>query len=574
MDGTQTPGINFNSIDGLTTVSATSISINGSTINLGNYIPYVGAVSNPDFNTKILRNIGNAVNPQDAVALSQLGSYIPYTGAVSNPDFNTRRLTNIGDALAVNDAVSLQQLNAYQPNTITNGAGTVYAACGLTNLTLQADATGFINIGSVIDCSGNKIINLSNPTNLQDAVNLQTLNAFRPSSIINGITSVVCDGTNVTNNIGNSSWIHSDSALTLFDSASVRYFTIGWPSLSNDLSFSNVAGTGKFIFNGEVDVNSNKIINLANGTASGDAVNFGQLSTISSLITPLPAGSIQGSYIVYNGTSYVNNTDPVYLGSSPGKTGSGSINIGSLAGLFSSTAERIAMGTTAGYDSQATNCIAIGRGAGNNGQLESAIAIGYGAGRSVQGRNSIAIGLEAGYTNQHASTIIINGTGSTLNSAVAAATYVAPIRQVPTAESDPRQLMYKLDTKEIIYNQTIIFNVTIIGQATADPNATVPLVYFAPTGVKPSFGGFTCTVARAAQGRYTLTFPAGSNPNFGTFTTITTGVNSEITTPVGGSKIVTARYTTSNTVDICYVNADAAFTDLQLAERISLRIEF
>jgi hypothetical protein len=347
---------------------------------------------------------------------------------------------------------------------------------------------------------------------------------------------------------------------------------------------TNAAGTSLFTINTTTptincltttSMNSNKITNLANGTVSGDAVNFGQLSTISSLIpAALPAGSVQGSYIVYDGTSYVNNYNVVYLGNSPGKTGTDSINIGNLAGSGSSTGLRIAIGSLSGFTSQAAYCISIGTTAGNSGQNESAIAIGTGAGELNQGKYAIAIGNSAGASNQHPSSIIINATGVALNSAVSTATYIAPIRQVPIAESDPRQLMYKLDTKEIIYNETIIFNVLIIGQATADPNATVPLVYFAPTGVTPSFGGFTCTVARAAQGRYTLTFPAGSNPNFGTFTTVTIGTNSEITTPVGGSKISTARITAINTVDICYVNADAAFTDLQLAEKISLRIEF
>jgi ribosomal protein S16 len=589
MDGTQTPGINYNSIDGLTTVSANSIIINGSTINLASYVPYVGATTNVDLNTKLLRNIGNAISPQDAVAFSQLGTYVPYTGATSNVnlnakqlknilnasdpqdavafsqlgtyvpysgatsnvDLNTRLLTNIGDGVSNNDAISLQQLNAKRYDTIQNGAASVYVNCGLSNLTLQATAAGRVDIGTRVRIW---------PTDT-DAIDTFEVRNFSGASKFY-VDTTAGNRSQFTTALTVRTSANATAAFDVKDSALTSLFTINTTTPTiNCLTTTSM--------------NSNKITNLANGTVSGDAVNFGQLSTISSLIpAALPAGSIQGSYIVYDGTSYVNQTSPVYLGASPGKTGSGSINIGSLAGLFSSATDRIAMGTSAGYDSQATTCIAIGSGAGNNGQLESAIAVGYEAGRSVQGRNSVAIGAFAGYANQHASSIVINATGVALDSAVSAATYIAPIRQVPTAESDPRQLMYKLDTKEIIYNQTIIFNVLIIGQATADPNATVPLVYFAPTGVRPSFGGFTCTVARAAQGRYTLTFPAGSNPNFGTFTTVTIGTNSEITTPVGGSKISTARITAINTVDICYVNADAAFTDLQLAEKISLRIEF
>ena len=312
---------------------------------------------------------------------------------------------------------------------------------------------------------------------------------------------------------------------------------------------------------------------MANGTASGDAVNFGQLSTISSLITPLPAGSLQGSYIVYNGTSYVNNTDPVYLGAAPGKTGSGSINIGALAGASSNTAERIAMGTTAGYDSQATNCIAIGYGAGNLTQLESAIAIGYEAGKTSQGRNSVAIGYRAGYTSQHASSIIINATGSTLNSAVSTATYIAPLR-ITTSENTSsirnKVAQYDTLTKELRYSGTTIFNVIVIGLG-----AVAPSVSFMPTGFPIDLFGFTftCTVVRNSIGDYTLTFPASSGPNLLT-ATITTGVNALITAPVTGSKIVTAIATASNTIRINYVFANVAFTDLASGEFISLRIEF
>lgn len=613
MDGTQTPGINYNSIDGLTTVSANSIIINGSTINLASYVPYVGATTNVDLNTKLLRNIGNAISPQDAVAFSQLGSYIPYTGAVSNPDFNTRRLTNIGDALTVNDAVSLQQLNAYQPNTIINGAGTVYAACGLNDLTLQADAIGFINIGSIIDSRGNAIINLPNPTNLQDAVNLQTLNAFRPSSIINGTTSVVCDGTYVTNNIGTSFWTFSDYFLALSDSANARFFNIGWAALTDNLTFNNIAGTNKFVFNGhmtinsvvnEVDtfdvtnaagtslfrintttptincltttsMNSNKITNLANGTVSGDAVNFGQLSTISSLIpAALPAGSVQGSYIVYDGTSYVNNYNVVYLGNSPGKTGTDSINIGNLAGSGSSTGLRIAIGSLSGFTSQAAYCISIGTTAGNSGQKESAIAIGTGAGELNQGKYAIAIGNSAGASNQHPSSIIINATGVALNSAVSTATYIAPLRVTTSDNSSTirnKVAQYDTLTKELRYSGTTIFNVIVIGPS----SGTTPIVSFMPTGFPIDLFGFTftCTVVRNAIGDYTLTFPASSGPNLLT-ATITTGVNALITSPVGGSKIVTAIATASNTIRINYVFANVAFTDLAAGEFISLRIEF
>lgn len=548
MDGTQTPGINFNSIDGLTTVNATTITVNGSTINLDSYIPYVGAVSNPDFNTKILRNIGNAVNPQDAVAfsqlgtyvpytgatsnvnlnakqlknilnasdpqdavaLSQLGSYIPYTGAVSNPDFNTRRLTNIGDALAVNDAVSLQQLNAYQPTTIINGAATVYAACGLTDLTLQADATGFINIGSIIDCRGNSIINLAAAINAGDAVRYDQLPAALPLTTTQG-SYVIYNGTSYINNSTNS---------------------INLGAYSNGTATSSI-NIGEYAGYGNTSANSH-IVNIGQSTGSS-----GQ------------------------------NSQTVAVGSNAGATnqGFGSVAIGyrsqrtNTVGSFGS----VSIGSLAGTNDVGNNCVGVG---------------GY-AGYTSQGNNAVAIGYQAGYNNQSTNTIIINATGSQLNSAVSSATYVAPVRILTNSIVSPqiynKLAHYNTLTKELSYSGTTIFIVNIAGIATVDPSVVAPSAAFMPIGVPQDLFGvaFAAAVVRNSRGDYTLTFPASSNPNFTVAATnITTGVNSPITSPVGGTKVVTAWATAVNVININYVFAATSYTDLQLGEYISLRIEF
>ena len=78
-------------------------------------------------------------------------------------------------------------------------------------------------------------------------------------------------------------------------------------------------------------------------------------------------------------------------------------------------------------------------------------------------------------------------------------------------------------------------------------------------------------VARASQGVYDITFPSASSPNFGTYTTITTGMNTAI---VVGSDMITAFVTALNIIQVNYVLANVAFRDLQLDVRISLRVEF
>jgi hypothetical protein len=255
MDGTQSPGINYNSIDGLTAINANSISINGSTINLNSYIPYVGAIQNPDFNTKQLKNISigtlstdaasvgqipsiaglvpytlavsnvdlnakqlkniaNATNPQDAAAFSQIPSItglVPYTLAVSNVDLNAKQLKNLADATDLQDAITLSQQASYRYDTIQNVAGDCYVNCGLSNLTLQAGPIGTINI-------------LSRTT-------------IQPTS----------NGTDIfkVKNAAGTSIFHVDT-------------------LTSAISCNTV-----------VNVNSNKIINVSNGTTTFDAVNTG-----------------------------------------------------------------------------------------------------------------------------------------------------------------------------------------------------------------------------------------------------------------------------------------------------------
>lgn len=597
MDGIQTPGINYNSIDGLTTVNATTISINGSTINLNSYIPYVGAVSNPDFNTRRLTNIGNAINPQDAVAFNQLGSF--RQSSIVNG--STSVVCNaIGD-IENRFSTIINIANSVICSAETQGSKILFGQ-GITLYTPQPTPVlcGFINPNSagVLDIFGSTTLNLTGGTTLK----ITAPTVFIVGTISSNASQIknIADGTLNTDAI-TLQQLNNKSYDTIQNGAGDVFVNCGLIDLT-----LQAGPIGKIEIGSLIDCNSNTISNLAAAINAGDAVRFDQLPAA------LPGATVQGSYVIYNGTSYINNsTNSINLGAYSNNTAVSSVNIGEYAGAGNTSATQwiVNIGQSTGSSGQASQATAVGAFAGAVNQAAGNVAIGYlaqnrnsalfkfnsvhigtvagkenygkysvgvgaAAGEVSQSDYAVAIGAFAGRNNQHTSSIIINATGADLNSGANAATYIAPIRQVPTAESDPRQLMYKLDTKEIIYNQTIIFNVLIIGLALLDPDATLPLVYFAPTGVRPSFVGFTCTVVRTAQGRYTLTFPAGSNPNFGTFTTVTIGTNSEITTPVGGSKISTARITAINTVDICYVNADAAFTDLQSAEKISLRIEF
>ena len=597
MDGIQTPGINYNSIDGLTTVNATTISINGSTINLDSYIPYVGAVSNPDFNTRRLTNIGNAINPQDAVAFNQLNSFTQSSIVNGSTSVVCNAIGDIENRFStiVNIANSVICSAETQTNKILFGQAITLYTPQPTPL-----ICGFINPNSagVLDVFGDTTLNLSGGT---------TLRVTAPTVFIDGTIS--SNGSQIKNIADGT--LNSD-AITLQQLNNKRYDTIQNGAADvfvncglNDLTLQ-AGPIGKIEIGSLIDCNSNTISNLAAAINAGDAVRFDQLPAA------LPGATVQGSYVIYNGTSYINNsTNSVNLGAYSNATATSSVNIGAYAGAGNDALDslNVNVGQSTGSSGQTSQATAVGafagavnQGAGNvaigysaqksNSALfkfnsvhigalagfenygKYCVGIGYEAGEVSHGDYAVAIGSFAGRTNQSTNTIIINATGADLNSAVSTATYIAPLRITTSDNSSTicnKVVQYDTLTKELRYSGTTIFNVIVIGL----PSTTTPVVSFMPTGFPIDLFGFTftCTVVRNSIGDYTLTFPASSGPNLLT-ATITTGVNALITSPIGGSKIVTAIATGANTIRINYVFANVAFTDLAGGEFISLRIEF
>jgi hypothetical protein len=160
----------------------------------------------------------------------------------------------------------------------------------------------------------------------------------------------------------------------------------------------------------------------------------------------------------------------VAIGSSAGATsqGTNAIAIGSNAGNSSQTNSAIAIGTQAGQTSQATQCIAIGvlaqttspAGnaigigllAGNTRQSTNAVAIGTQAGQNNQGNFAVALGFQAGQTAQHASSIIINASGTALNSVQGNSTYIRPLRNLAGTVTGFSNVYYNPTTGELAYS--------------------------------------------------------------------------------------------------------------------------
>jgi len=196
--------------------------------------------------------------------------------------------------------------------------------------------------------------------------------------------------------------------------------------------------------------------------------------------TNLPDGRCFSDYLFWDGNEWKNGDfdrgKKIHIGCNSGETGQqsnaiaiglnsgkegqqlSSIAIGTSAGEGNQFNNSIAIGTNAGKNNQGTannfpgNSIAIGNNAGVLNQKRGAIAIGVNSGQNNQGLNAISIGSFAGGETAHDNTIILNASGSSLNSESGKRFYVNPIRETNNIVSpNLNQLYYNPFTREILY---------------------------------------------------------------------------------------------------------------------------
>jgi hypothetical protein len=160
------------------------------------------------------------------------------------------------------------------------------------------------------------------------------------------------------------------------------------------------------------------------------------------------------------------------------------VAVGAFAGEIRQNTNAIAIGYIAANEDQGDHAIAVGVNSGGQRQgsygaafgVEAAyrdqgvraLALGYQAGAFSQGVESVAIGKGAGHTNQHANSLILNASGTNLNSDGANRFYVDPIRSATTTGNI---LQYNTTTKEIIYSNTI--NANTVGYHTGDVKGSI-----------------------------------------------------------------------------------------------------
>ena len=177
---------------------------------------------------------------------------------------------------------------------------------------------------------------------------------------------------------------------------------------------------GSAIIRGGLNMNGNVISNLANGSASQDAVTYSQLQAVNNQLN----GNISGSYVPYTGansnvnlgthslstTGYVNagnfnvssNGAYLYDGVQALKLakGTGTVYWNTLVGKAIGNAAanyQTAIGYNAGSLSSGNYSTSVGSFAGNNGYGNYQTSVGYFAGAQNHGLHSISMGYLSGY---------------------------------------------------------------------------------------------------------------------------------------------------------------------------------
>ncbi len=151
-----------------------------------------------------------------------------------------------------------------------------------------------------VDLNNHKIINLSNPTNPLDAVNLQTLTAaIAGTGTVTSVTGTANQITVINNTT--TPVVSLPAAVTITTSLAVANLTLATNVLGS-ISNNNVAITPNGT--GQIDATNHKILNVSNPTGSLDAVNLQTLNTaIAGAGTVTSVTGTTNQITVVNGTT-------------------------------------------------------------------------------------------------------------------------------------------------------------------------------------------------------------------------------------------------------------------------------
>ena len=260
---------------------------------------------------------------------------------------------------------------------------------------------------------------------------------------IDADTNLLMNGNNITGveNLGFEDGTIQETAFTGLEPGSI--------------SLENVLADGDNAFG--QDILNLGTLNFSNGT--------NQITAYDNTITITETDTDASFFIVFTSGSGLQLdlrtdtlTNPISVNPSTGdfnvvdtlKITQTQVAFGKKAGRNSQGNNAVACGIQAGEASQGTNAVACGNQAGQTSQGNNAVACGFQAGEASQGTNAIACGYLAGQTNQHANSIVINGTGSALNTLGTSRFIVKPIRDFGV-EDGFLALFYNPTTGELAY---------------------------------------------------------------------------------------------------------------------------
>jgi hypothetical protein len=336
-------------------------------------------------------------------------------------------------------AVELQ--NVVGPTGAAGAAGTISTNAVVSSITVSSfTSTNSLTVYGTTDQFFNtmRFTSINDGTNLTFGYSNQTSGTAPVSSIAIGLyagqsnqgTRAVAIGMNAGRSAqtGNNIAIGTNAAVT--------------SQGGQGIALGNSAGS-----------NTQGLNSIAIGNSAGTSSQGGGAVAIGSFT----AGTSQGASAIAIGSNAgatSQTTNAVAIGTNAGTTSQAisAVAIGNAAGSNTQAAQCIAIGLSAQATRPATNAIGIGLFAGNVSQSTNAVAIGPQAGQSNQGTYAVALGFQAGQSAQHASTIIINASGTALNSVQGSSTYIKPLRSLAGVLTGFSNVYYNPTTGELAYS--------------------------------------------------------------------------------------------------------------------------